>query len=83
MLPAIAMLQKRPPTEADCSTQRLDPGGLRVGPDSASLSGNMTFSKGLYHMAATWMRGEQVTGQPAQISAQPRLFPFCSHRLRL
>lgn len=34
---AMAMLQKRPPTEADCGTQRLDAGGLLVGPDSASL----------------------------------------------
>lgn len=34
---AMAVLQKGPPTEADCGAQRLDTGGLRVGPDSASL----------------------------------------------
>lgn len=39
------------------------------------LSGNMTFSEGLYHLVATWTVSEQVTGQPTQISAQHRCFP--------
>lgn len=39
------------------------------------LSGNMTFSEGLYHLVAMWTVSEQVTGQPTQISAQHRCFP--------